>query len=60
MKSTIQKHSRRASSPGGTASQARTQASTKPARVKPHASRIVSAPEGSGRFGLFTRSISRS
>ncbi len=57
MKTTIQKHSRR---PSGAASQARIQATTNDASVKPQASPIDIAPLGSGRFGLFTRSMFRS
>ena len=43
VKSTIQKHSRR---PPGAASQARTQATSKVASVKPQASRMVSVAAG--------------
>ena len=60
MKSTIQKHSRWASSPTGVASQAKSHATSVQASVKAQASVMLSAPAGSGRFGLFTRSISRS
>ena len=58
--STIQKHSRWASSPTGVASQASSHATSVVTIVKPQASPMLSVPEGSGRFGLFTRSMSRS
>ncbi len=55
--STIQKTSWR---PPGAMSHASTNAAAKVNAVTPHASPIVMRPLGSGRFGLFTRSISRS
>ena len=59
MTTTIQKHSWCAAS-AGAASQASTQAAAQVTIVNAQASRIVSAPLGSGRTGLFTRSMSRS